>query len=143
MITMRPKSIILIEDDLNLRQSIALILQRAGYLVTATDCVHKAMDIIKSGKYHLVISDINMSEIFNVLLPKVLANHPETSIVILTDQAIPEIDKKDKLPCAYFLEKPVAPERLLDCVAMVLVKQATFNRNKEMKLLINQTGNKQ
>ncbi len=36
---MSPKLIILVEDDSNLRQSIALILQRAGYLVTTTESV--------------------------------------------------------------------------------------------------------
>ena len=52
---MNPKLIVLVEDDPNLRQSIALILQRAGYFVTATDCVYKAMDIIQSGNYQLAL----------------------------------------------------------------------------------------
>jgi len=59
---MSTQLIILIEDDLNLRQSIALILQRDGYLITTTDCVYKALDIIKSGNYQLIISDFNMPE---------------------------------------------------------------------------------
>ena len=48
---MSTQLIILVEDDLNLRQSSALILQRDGYLITTTDCVYKALDIIKSGNY--------------------------------------------------------------------------------------------
>jgi len=57
---MSPKIILLVEDDQNLRQSITLILQRAGYLVTETGCAYKAMDLIQSRKYNLVITDINI-----------------------------------------------------------------------------------
>ena len=126
---MSPKLIILVEDDVNLRQSIALILQRAGYLVTATDCVFKAMDIIHSGKYHLIISDINMPETKNVLLPKVLAVYPYMSIVVLTDQSISELEKEDKLLSAHYLVKPIAPERLLDCVGTILGKNNSDHNN--------------
>ena len=116
------KSIILIEDDLNLRQSITLILQRAGYFVTATDCVSKAINIIQPGNYQLMIADINMPETRNVLLPKVLGMYPYLSLVILTDQSSSEIDKGDKLLSAQYLIKPIAPERLLDCVGTLIGK---------------------
>jgi DNA-binding NtrC family response regulator len=138
---MSPKLIILVEDDVNLRQSIALILQRAGYLVTATDCVFKAMDIIHSGKYHLIISDINMPETKNVLLPKVLAVYPYMSIVILTDQSISEIEKEGKLLSAQYLVKPIAPERLLDCVGTILGKKSNSNHINLNHLPIGHDGN--
>jgi DNA-binding NtrC family response regulator len=121
--------IILVEEDANLRQSITLILQRAGYLVTATNCVHKAMDIIHSGRYQLIISDLNQPDTKNVLLPKVLCIYPYLSIVILTDQSISELEKEDKLLSAQYLVKPVAPERLLDCVGAILGKKSISNHN--------------
>jgi DNA-binding NtrC family response regulator len=124
---MSPKLIVLVEDDMNLRQSIALILQRAGYLVTATDCVYKAMDIIHSGKYNLIISDINIPETRNVLLPEVLGIYPYLSIVILTDQSTSEVEKEDQLLSAHYLVKPIAPERLLDCIGTILGKKSNSN----------------
>lgn len=125
---MSTELIILVEDDANLRQSISLILQRAGYLVTATDCVYKAMDIIQSGKYHLIISDSNLPETRNVLLPKVPGFYPYLSIVILTDQSISEIEKENKRLSAHYLVKPIAPEHLLDCVGTILGKKNNSNR---------------
>jgi DNA-binding response OmpR family regulator len=119
------KSIVLVEDDINLRQSIALILQRAGYFVTATDCVSKAIDIIKSGIYHLVIADVNMPRVQNELLPKILGEYSRLSIVILTDQSSSEIEKEDKLLSAHYLIKPIAPERLLDCLGTILGRNGT------------------
>ncbi len=125
---MSPKLIVLVEDDLNLRQSIALILQRAGYFVTATDCIYKAMNIIEAGNYHLIITDINMPGTRNELLPKVLVNHPNLSIVILTDQSLMENEKEDKLLSAHYLMKPIAPERLLDCVVTIVGKNIKSNQ---------------
>jgi two-component system response regulator HydG len=117
---MSPILIALVEDDVNLRQSIALILQRAGYLVTATDCIYKAMEIIRSGNYQLVIADSNIPETNKVFLPKILGIYPYLSIVILTDQSIAETEKEGKLLSAHYLVKPIAPERLLDCVGTIL-----------------------
>lgn len=134
---MSPKLIILVEDDINLRQSIALILQRAGYLVTTTDCVYTAMDMIQSGTYHMIISDINIPETSDVLLPKILGLYPYMSVVILTDQSVSEIEEEDTLLSAHYLVKPIAPERLLDCVGKILGKKNNSNHNKSSSLLMN------
>lgn len=140
---MSQKLIILVEDDLNLRQSMALILQRAGYLVTATDCVRKAIDLIQSRKYHLIITDINIPETRKVLLPKILEIYPYLSIVILTDPSSLESEGKDKLLSAHYLVKPVAPELLLDSVSTILGKRTNFNHNKNTNAQINRDRNYQ
>jgi len=119
---MNPELILLVEDDLNLRLSIALILQRAGYTVTTTDCVHTAMDIVQSGDYKLLITDINMPETRNLLQPQVLDIYPSLSIVVLTDQPIPTIENNTEGFQAHYLSKPIAPERLMDCVGSLMGK---------------------
>ena len=118
---MSPKIILLVEDDQNLRQSITLILQRAGYLVTETDCAYKAMDLIQSRKYNLVITDINIPDITNIFLPRVLGIFPYVSIVILTDQLMHESGGDGRILSGHYLVKPIAPERLLDYVNTILV----------------------
>jgi DNA-binding NtrC family response regulator len=126
---MSPKLIILVEDDPNLRQSIALILQRAGYFVNATNCIYKAMDIIQSGNFNLAITDVNIPGTRDVFLPKVLGQYPNLSIVVLTDQSSSEIEKEDKHLSAHYLIKPIAPERLLDCVGTILGKSNNSKHN--------------
>ncbi len=116
------KSIILVEEDTNLRQSISLILQRAGYFVTSTDNVYSALDLVHYGRYQLIIADSNMPGTLRVLLPNILGNHPYLSIMVLTDNPAPDNETKAKLLSAYYLVKPVAPERLLDYVGMVMDK---------------------
>ena len=117
---MRPNFILLVENDLNLRQSIVLILQRAGYQVIATDCVQNALHLLQSGSFQLVISDINIPETSQMLFPKILASFPGLSLVILTDQSLQELPNIDRLLSAHYLVKPLAPERLLDCVESLL-----------------------
>ena len=134
---MSPKLIILVEDDLNLRQSIVLILERAGYLVDATECPYKAMNIMQSGNYQLVISDFNMPDTKKVLLPKVHENYPNLFNVILTDQSLPEIDMEDKQLRDQYLIKPIAPERLLDCVGKILVQKENITNNKLENLSVH------
>lgn len=117
---MGPKLIILVENDLNLRQSIALILQRAGYQVTATDCVYEALELIGSGDFQLLISDINIPDTRSVLLPKVSKVYPNLPTVILTDQSSAEVEDERRSFSAQYLIKPLAPERLLDSVGSIL-----------------------
>jgi DNA-binding response OmpR family regulator len=118
--SMSPSLIILFEKDTNLRQSIALILQRAGYVVSATGYVEKTLELLNSGNYHLLISDVNAPEIYDRLLSNAIKINPQIPIMILTDQSIAEIEGERGLSGAHYLLKPVAPERLLDFVQTIL-----------------------
>ncbi len=130
---MSPKSIILVENDVNLRQSIALILQRADYAVTATDCVDKALELVKRGNYHLLISDFNIPETREVLLPKLVGVYPRLPILILTDQSSAEVERERMQFSAHYLVKPIAPERLLDSVKAILGQKSNSNHfNKDI-----------
>jgi CheY-like chemotaxis protein len=112
--TMKPKSILLVEDDQNLRQSMLLLINHAGYFVTATDCLSDVMGIMQSGRYKLVIIDLNMPQARSVLLPKIRETHPFISIVLLADHSPTTSD--GAVSSAHYLIKPVAPEFLLDCI---------------------------
>jgi DNA-binding NtrC family response regulator len=121
---MSSKLIMLVEDDNNLRQSFALILQRAGYSVTATECVNKAMSMIQSGNYQMVISDLNMPTTRKVLIPQMVETYSNLPLVILTDQSTAEVEKEEKSLSAYYLVKPIAPERLLDFVQTIFAMES-------------------
>jgi len=122
---MSSEFILLVEDDANLRHSIALILQRAGYIVTTTDSISKAMDIIQSGHYQLIVMDNNLPEMQKALLTDILVVYPNLSTVVLTD--LSNTEKEGKLIRAHYLIKPIAPERLLDCVEKIMGERQAFN----------------
>src|SRR4030042_1176563 len=114
------KLIILIEDDINLRFTIALILRRAGYIVTDIACVHKAIEILQSSKYNLVISDINVAETINVLIPEIISTYPSLPMVLLTDESFPKPLEDKKLLSVHYLVKTFDPECLLESVGSIL-----------------------
>jgi len=117
---MASKFILLIEDDLNLRQSITLVLHRAGYLVTATDCAPEALDIASSGNYNLVILDSDMPETRKMVLPRFARCFPAIPIVVLIDQPLFDDKLTDAGSSITFLSKPVAPEDLLEKVKLIM-----------------------
>ena len=84
----------------------------------------------------MLITDINMPDARNILIPKILGTHPFLSIVILTDQSLSEIDKENKLLSAHYVIKPVAPERLLDYVETIIGKNNNSNHDNLSKLPI-------
>jgi DNA-binding NtrC family response regulator len=133
----KQKSILLIEEDNNLRQSFALMLERAGYLVTATNCIQTAIDIVHLGEFHLIISEINMVETENILIPYMVEYYPHTSIIILSDQPISTTDEKKKVFTIHYLEKLIAPEYLLDFVHAVLDKRVRSDRRADFNMSKN------
>jgi len=118
---MKPQSILLVEDDQNLRQSMLLLIDHAGYFVTATDCLSDVMGIIQSGRYKLVIIDLNMPQARSDLLPKIRETHPFISIVLLADQS--PTTNEYRVSSAHYLIKPVAPEFLLDYIETLMQDQ--------------------
>ena len=133
---MSTKSILLVEDDINLRQSIALILQRAGYIVTATSQVTKTMNILKSGQYELMITDSNIPEVQQVMLSDIHDVYPNLATVILTDQSVAE--KEGKPIRTLYLIKPISPERLLDCVGAIMGDKRAINRSPHNTATVHQ-----
>jgi DNA-binding NtrC family response regulator len=117
---MSDKYIILFTSDKNLRQSLALILERAGYKIISTDNVNKALELIKSAKPYLIISDFDLPGTRSILLPRIMNMRDSMSAIILTDHIISDRNKGDPYPNIHYLEKPIAPERLLSFVGEVI-----------------------
>ena len=120
---MSGKNIIIYKNDINLRQSFALILKRAGYKIVTTDNVNKAVELIKSKQYQLVISDTDVPDTRSILLPKIQDLKEPILAVIFTDKAISIINQERQSTNIHYLEKPVAPERLLEFVDGVLCQK--------------------
>ena len=58
--TITPASILIIDDDDNLRNTLALILQKAGYSVTTVENADGALHILKAGAFDLAFLDLKM-----------------------------------------------------------------------------------
>jgi DNA-binding NtrC family response regulator len=116
-----PKNVLIVDSDLNQRLSLALVLKRAGYLVTTVGQACEALDRLESGNYNLVILDIMSMDNKLTLLPTVLKQYPAISVLVFTAQWSPETAAEiEQMGVSAHLEKPVTPDSLLVCVDSIL-----------------------
>ena len=56
-------TILVVEDDVNQRNIIKTILSKEGFYVEDADCGKKAVEILKAGKFDLVLTDLKLPDI--------------------------------------------------------------------------------
>jgi DNA-binding NtrC family response regulator len=118
---MSPKWILVVDDDLNLRHSLALVLKSAGYTVTTAGLACEALECLEHANYDLAILDVVMIDNRLNLLPSVLHLYPHLPILVFTAEWSPETAvETEKLGVRAHLVKPVTPKCLLECVDTIL-----------------------
>jgi DNA-binding NtrC family response regulator len=130
-IAMPGKSILVIDDDDNLRNTLAAILSRAGYSVATAGYVCEAIEYLATNCFDLVLLDLKLPDIQGTdLLSNLRAVYPDLPVMILTgNPALSFADGAERFgTCGYFL-KPVDPAVLLDCVKEVLSEKENLPSN--------------
>ena len=108
----RETVILLAEDDAAVRNLVALMLSKEGYVVLAANDGQEALDICRQCKdsIHLLLTDKTMPRMTGVeLAEQVLKKRSEIKIMIMSGDTI----LKENTPDA-FLQKPFMPPRSLD-----------------------------
>jgi diguanylate cyclase (GGDEF)-like protein/PAS domain S-box-containing protein len=119
------ETILVVDDEPRLRDSLNSILRAAGYPVCCAEGGRQAIEVLKNIRFNLVLLDLNMPEISGQqVLDFMTAEDINTSVVILSgestfDQAAEAMRKG----AVDFLVKPCPPDKLLDTVAVILEKQ--------------------
>ncbi len=136
------KSILIIDDDANLRRSMDLILQHAGYGVVTAGNVEETWQALDSKIYDLVILDIKMPDASGLdLLIPITTRHPGLPVAILTAHASPKtaFEAIEKGACNYLL-KPINPPQFVVKIREILEGQNHEQHRKalleELRLLI-------
>jgi DNA-binding NtrC family response regulator len=112
------KTILVVDDDLNLRQSLVIILRNAGYDVEFAESAPKGMLLLQGRPFDLMILDYKMPEIDGLQLLKTVRNlHPDLPVFFLTGNGSLELEKQALANGVKgYLVKPVDPERILQLV---------------------------
>lgn len=120
----RKAHILLVEDDKALRRYLEVTLGRAGYEVLSAGDGLEAMKTALSTQVDLVITDAMMPNLSGHELCRFLRNSPQLShipIVLLSGMEGTDAGSDAGLADA-FLAKPVAAEKLIECIAGLLKK---------------------
>lgn len=117
-------SILVIDDEENLRRTLALILQREGYTVSTAGNVQEARRCLQADSFSLVFLDLKMPDANGMtLLPELHERFPRMPVLVLTAH--------DKLDAALeavrggardYLLKPVDPTVIIQRVREVLAE---------------------
>ena len=86
--------ILVVDDELSMREFLSILLEREGYNVTVAASAQEALRIMESALFDLVLSDVNMPGLSGIeLLASIKEKAPETAVLMLTafsaaDQAV-------------------------------------------------------
>lgn len=128
-------TILIIDDELNLRRSLALILQRAGHAVTTAADAREALQNMQAGAFDLAFLDLKLPDRSGMsLLADLRQRQPDMPILILTahatlDTAIAALRQGAR----DYLLKPIDPPHILARVKEVLAEQAWPKRRREIE----------
>ena len=117
------KKILAVDDSASMRQMVSFTLKKAGYDVTEAKDGQEALDIAKTAKFDVIISDVNMPVMDGITLVKNLRGLPQfkfTPILMLTTES--GTDKKTEGKAAGatgWIVKPFNPEQLLAVIKKV------------------------
>lgn len=107
--------VLVVEDEVMVREFVAEDLQEAGYQVLTADNAEAAVDILQARQdVRLVFTDVNMPGTMNglQLAACVRDRWPRTHIVVTSGKCWPA----DKLAGAVFVPKPYALSNLVDII---------------------------
>jgi len=111
--------ILLVDDDKDLLQLIAMRLTAAGYAVTAVESGESALAALAVSRPQVVVTDLRMQGMDGLaLFDAIHREAPSLPVVILTAHGtIPEAVTATRRGVFSFLTKPFEPKVLLDTVA--------------------------
>ncbi|HUG78315.1 MAG TPA: response regulator, partial [Burkholderiales bacterium] len=111
--------VLLIDDDRDLLQLIAMRLTAAGYAVTAVESGAAALAALSVSRPQVVVTDLRMQGMDGMaLFDAIHRDSPSLPVVILTAHGtIPEAVMATRRGVFSFLTKPFEPKVLLDTVA--------------------------
>jgi two-component system response regulator GlrR len=111
--------VLLVDDDKDLLQLIAMRLTAAGYAVTAVESGEAALAALAVSRPQVVVTDLRMHGMDGMaLFDAIHRDSPSLPVVILTAHGtIPEAVSATRRGVFSFLTKPFEPKVLLDTVA--------------------------
>lgn len=120
-----PKTIMIIDDSISLRQVVAIALQNAGYEVIEACDGKDALSKLTGQKVHLMICDVNMPNMDGISFLKAvkeLPNYKFTPIIMLTTEAGEDKKKEGQAAGARaWVVKPFKPDQLLMAVSKLIL----------------------
>ena len=131
--------ILIIDDEPSLRQTMARILQRAGYEVTSASNGREGLALVSEHPFDLIYLDIRMPDISGLeVLQTIHAQFPELPVILFTAQ--PDLNSAVEAlrrGATDYLLKPLKPQTVIDRTEAILLNKQKERRKRELQRQID------
>ncbi|HPP80553.1 MAG TPA: response regulator, partial [Deltaproteobacteria bacterium] len=129
------KTILVVDDELGIRESVRKILEKEGYQVKTASNGDEAFRIIRSEQIDLLVTDIRMAGMDGLELLKVCKSvSPYTEVIMITGYASVDTAVESLKQGAYdYITKPFKKADILKAVSKAIEKQVLSMDNARMK----------
>ena len=132
--------ILIIDDEASLRQTLARILQRAGFEVTTAVNGKDGLALVVEQPFDLIYLDIRMPDVSGLdLLKTIHTKFPELPIILFTAQ--PDVNSAVEAlrrGATDYLLKPLNPQTVIDRTRKILENQQKERRKREIQRQIDE-----
>ena len=131
-------SILIVDDETSIRDSLTGILQDEGFTLTTAANGEEALSRLREEKPDLILLDIWMPGMDGLdTLAKVRELQPDQLVIMMSGHGTIETAvKATKLGAHDFIEKPLSLEKLLLCIQNALKLNRLLEENRELKAKI-------
>jgi len=131
--------ILIVDDEASLRQTLARILQRAGFDVTTTATGGEALALLSQHTFDLIYLDIRMPDMSGLeVLKTVHTKFPELPVILFTAQ--PDLNSAVEAlrsGATDYLLKPLKPQTIIDRTNSILANKQKERRKRELQRQID------
>ncbi len=129
------KSILIVEDEETLRESIKRIFMKEGFMVDAADSAEKGLALLETSVYDVIISDIILPGMDGIeMLVKVREQIPDQIFIVITAYASLDTSVKALRAGAYdYIMKPIIHEEIKQIVRNALRQKSLQSENVLLK----------
>lgn len=131
--------ILIVDDEASLRQTLARILQRAGFEVTSTATGVEGLALLSQHPFDLVYLDIRMPDMSGLeVLKTIHTKFPELPVILFTAQ--PDLNSAVEAlrsGAIDYLLKPLKPQTIIDRTKSILTHKQKERRKRELQRQID------
>jgi two-component system, OmpR family, alkaline phosphatase synthesis response regulator PhoP len=131
--------ILIIDDEASLRQTLARILQRAGFEVTTASNGKDGLTLVHEHPFDLLYLDIRMPDVSGLeLLKSIHTKFPDLPVILFTAQ--PDLNSAVEAlrrGATDYLLKPLKPQTVIDRTQAILSDRQKERRRRELQRQID------
>ncbi len=135
--------ILIVDDEASLRQTLARILQRAGFEVTTTGAGGEALALLSQQLFDLVYLDLRMPDMNGLeVLKAIHTRFPELPVILFTAQPdLTSAVEALRSGATDYLLKPLKPQTVIERAKSVLAQNQKERRKRELQRQIEALQN--